>query len=56
VSDVPKKDHKEDEFPGDDALREVHAARSVLLQMAKRKGMTLAEFVRSLKLSNAKQP
>ena len=37
------------EFPGDEALQQVHLARQVLQRAAKRKGLTLGEYIRSLK-------
>ena len=41
-----------DEFPGDEALQQVHLARAFLQQKAVDKGITLAEYVRSLVLSS----
>ena len=38
------------QFPGDEALQQIHLARQALLAAAKRKGMTLGAYVRSLKL------
>lgn len=38
------------EFPGDEALQQVHLARRALQDAAKRKGLTLGEYVRSLKI------
>ena len=38
------------EFPGDEALQQVHLARRALQARAKRKKVTLGEYVRSLKL------
>lgn len=40
-----------DEFPGDEALQQVHLARALLQQKAVDKGITLAEYVRSLRLA-----
>jgi hypothetical protein len=37
------------EFPGDRALQQVHLARKTLQEKAKRKGMSLGPYVRSLK-------
>jgi hypothetical protein len=38
------------EFPGDQALQQVHLARKTLQEEAKRKGMSLGAYVRSLPL------
>jgi hypothetical protein len=43
-----------DEFPGDEALQQVHLARAFLQQKAADKGMTLAEYVRSLGLAKSR--
>ena len=43
-----------DEFPGDKALQQVHLARSALQKKALNQGMTLGEYVRSLKLTESK--
>ncbi len=43
-----------DEFPGDEALQQVHLARFTLQQKALDQGMTLAEYVRSLKLAESR--
>ena len=40
----------EKEFPGDQALQQVHLARKALLAAAKRKKVTLGAYVRSLNL------
>ena len=40
----------EKEFPGDQALQQVHLARKALLVAAKRKKVTLGAYVRSLNL------
>jgi hypothetical protein len=45
-----------DEFPGDEALQQVHLARAVLQQKAVDKGMTLAEYVKSLGLAKTRPP
>jgi hypothetical protein len=37
------------EFPGDHALQQVHLARKALQEKAKRKGVSLGAYVRSLK-------
>ena len=37
------------EFPNDPAMRQVHVARKLIAQEAKRKGMTLLEYVASLR-------
>lgn len=36
------------EFPNDPAMQQVHVARKLLAQEAKRRGMTLLEYVASL--------
>ena len=36
------------EFPNDPAMQQVHVARKLIAQEAKRKGMTLLEYVASL--------
>ena len=38
------------EFPGDEALQQIHLARRALQAAAKRKKVTLGQYVRSLKL------
>ena len=38
------------EYPGDEALQQVHLARKVLQRAAQRKGLTLGEYIRSLKI------
>ena len=38
------------EFPGDEALQQIHLARSALQAAARRKKVTLGQYVRSLKL------
>ena len=38
------------EFPGDQALQQVHLARKALQTAARRKGVTLGAYVRSLRL------
>ncbi|MGA2974140.1 MAG: hypothetical protein ABSF77_02395 [Spirochaetia bacterium] len=50
---MPTKDKRIDirnEFPGDEALQQIHLARKALLAAARRKRMTLGAYVRSLKL------
>jgi len=37
------------EFPNDPAMQQVHVARKLVAQEAKRKGMTLLEYVASLR-------
>lgn len=37
------------EFPNDPAMQQVHVARKLIAQEAKRKGMTLLEYVASLR-------
>jgi hypothetical protein len=38
------------EFPGDEALQQVHLARKALQDAATRKGLTLGEYIRSLEI------
>jgi hypothetical protein len=48
-----QKDKRTDvykEFPGDEALQQIHFARKALLAAAKRKKVTLGAYVRSLRL------
>lgn len=50
---MPMEDKKIDickEFPGDEALQQVHLARKALVAAARRKRVTLGAYVRSLKL------
>lgn len=50
---VPRSNRKisiDKEFPGDEALQQVHLARKALLAAAKRKRVTLGAYVRSLSL------
>jgi hypothetical protein len=37
------------EFPNDPAMQQVHVARKLIAQEAKRRGMTLLEYVASLR-------
>jgi len=45
-----KKTDMRKEFPGDEALQQVHLARMTLVAAAKRKKVTLGAYVRLLKL------
>ena len=50
---MPSVDKQEDmrmAFPGDEAFQQIYLARRSLLAAAKRKRVTLGEYVRSLKL------
>jgi hypothetical protein len=50
---MPTEDKRSDirkEFPGDEALQQIHLARRALLAAARRKRVTLGAYVRSLKL------
>ncbi|MCX7038207.1 MAG: hypothetical protein NT005_03600 [Spirochaetes bacterium] len=50
---MPTEDKRIDirkEFPGDEALQQIHLARKALLAAARRKRVTLGAYVRSLKL------
>ncbi len=38
------------DFPGDEALQQIHLARKSLLAAARKKRLTLGEYVRSLNL------
>ena len=38
------------EFPGDEALQQIHLARKTIVAAAKRRRVTLGAYVRSLKL------
>ncbi len=44
IADVEK------EFPGDEALQQVHLARQELLEAANKKKLTLGAYVRSLNI------
>ncbi len=45
----------EKEFPGDEALQQVHLAREQLLRAANKEKLTLGAYVRSLNI-NPKKP
>jgi len=50
---MPTEDKRIDirkEFPGDEALQQIHLARKALLAAARRKRVKLGAYVRSLKL------
>jgi hypothetical protein len=44
------------EFPNDPAMQQVHVARKLIAQEAKRKGMTLLEYVASLRRHARRAP